>query len=183
MTEKNKKKFLKLAIEFIKLQLSANILFWGTIGGLFVLYDLLKWPQLAALATASIVAHVAFFIVNKEWVFDDNTGKRKTGGEVVRFVLFMGLNFFINLGIVMAASHYLSGIEAVASAFPGFDPTPYIGQVIAALFFTVWNFVGLKFWVFQDVKHHSLRTNYVKVKKGVTRHAKRVVRRVVRATQ
>lgn len=176
-SKKQKKKLFKLLIEFIKLQLSANILFWGTIGGLFVLYDVFEWPQLMALATASIAAHVVFFIVNKEWVFTDESGKRKTSREVVRFVLFMGLNYFINLGIVTAVSYYLSNVEAVTSAFPGFDPTPYIGQVVAALFFTVWNYVGLKFWVFQDVKHHSLRTNYVKAKKKVKHHAKRAVRR------
>ena len=177
-SKRQKKKLWKLVVEFIKLQLSANILFWGTMGGLFVLYDLLEWPQLMALATASIVAHVVFFIVNKEWVFSDESGKRKTSREVVRFVLFMGLNYFINLGIVTASSHYLSNVDAITGAFTDFDPTPYMGQVIAALFFTVWNYVGLKFWVFQDVKHHGLRTNYVKAKKKVKHHAKRVVRKV-----
>lgn len=164
-TKKQKKKLWKLAIEFIKLQLSANILFWGTLGGLFVLYELLEWPQFIALATASIIAHIVFFIVNKEWVFDDKTGKRKTSGEVVRFIVFMGINYFINLGIVTGLSHF-------------FDISPYIGQVIAAIFFTAWNFIGLKYWVFQEVKHHSLRTNYVKAKKKVKHHAKRVVRKV-----
>lgn len=166
MTTRNKKnKRLALLVEFIKLQLSANVLFWGTLAGLFVLHELIGWPQTIALATASIAAHVLFFIVNKEWVFNGDNGTRKTSREIVRFVLFMGLNYFINLAIVTGLSHY-------------FDLSPYLGQVVAALFFTIWNFIGLKYWVFQDVKHQGLRTGYAKTKKGVRRHVKRVVRRV-----
>lgn len=162
--KKQNKKLPALAVEFVKLQLSANILFWGTIGGLFLLYEIAGWGQTIALATASIVAHILFFLVNKEWVFDDITGKRKTSREIVRFVLFMGLNYIINLGIVTGLGYY-------------FGLNPYLGQVVAALFFTVWNFVGLKYWVFQDTKHHGLRIGYAKVKKGVKRHARRAVRR------
>ena len=180
-SKKQKKKLWKLLIEFIKLQLSANILFWGTIGGLFLLYDVLEWPQLMALATASIAAHIVFFLVNKEWVFSDESGNRKTSREVVRFVLFMGLNYFINLGIVTLSSNYLSRVDFIATAFDNFGPTPYMGQIIAALFFTFWNYIGLKFWVFQDTKHQSLRTKYARAKKGVKRHAKRATRSVARS--
>lgn len=164
--KKTKKKLFALAIEFIKLQLSANILFWVTMIGLFILNELFKWPQLAALATASIIAHILFFIVNKEWVFDDKTGKRKTSHEVGRFIIFMGVNYFINLGIVTTLHEY-------------FSISPYLGQFIAAIFFTIWNFVGLKYWVFQDVKHHGLRTSYAK-KKGVSHRARRTTRRTRR---
>lgn len=143
MRQKQKKHYLKLFFEFIKLQLAGNVLFWGTYIGFFVLEKLLHWPQLSALATASIIAHIAFFIVDKEWVFADKTGRRKTGGEIVRFIIFMGLNYFINLGIIEGLSRY-------------FDITPYIGQFVSAAFFTVWNFAGLKFWVFQEPQHHAI---------------------------
>ncbi len=149
MTEKKRKKLIKYVVEFVKLQLTGNILFWGTMGGYFVLHELVRISDLPALATASIFAHVLFFIVNKEWVFDDKTGKRKTGQEVTRFVLFMGLNYFINLGIITGLQHY-------------FAISPYIGQFIAGFFFTAWNFIGLRFWVFQEIQHHALNTKYVK---------------------
>ena len=162
MTEKNKKKYLKLLIEFIKLQLTGNILFWGTYGGYFVFHEIVRWDDLPSLATASLAAHVLFFFVNKEWVFDDKTGKRKTSREIIRFIIFMGLNFFINLGIITGLAHY-------------FGISPYIGQFISGLFFTFWSFIGLRFWVFQEVEHHSLRTKYVK--EGKARRAKRASNR------
>lgn len=143
MNKRRKKSLIKIAIEFIKLQLAGNILFWVTYAGFFVLHELLGWADLSALATASIVAHLCFFIADKEWVFNDKTGQRKTGVEVVRFILFMGMNYFINLGIIAGLDKY-------------FDVSPYIGQFVAAAFFTVWNFVGLRFWVFQEVHHHAI---------------------------
>jgi putative flippase GtrA len=135
--EKIKKQFtLKNLIQFIKLQLAGNILFWGTYIGFFLLYEFAHWSQTAALATASIIAHTAFFIVDKKWVFHEHEGRRKTRVELFRFIAFMGLNYFINLGIITGLSVY-------------FDITPYVGQFISALFFTFWTFIGLKYWVFR----------------------------------
>lgn len=140
MEEKIKKQLtLANLIQFIKLQIAGNILFWGTYAGYPVFHEWLQWPEMAALATASIIAHILFFIADSEWVFNEkgkNGKESKTTAEIVRFVLFMGLNYFINLGIIWMLSHY-------------FDLTPYIGQFISALFFTLWNFVGLKYWVFR----------------------------------
>lgn len=162
MSAQQKKKRLKLVVEFIKLQLSGNILFWGTYIGYFLLHQLANWNDITALAIASIFAHCLFFIANKEWVFDDKTGKRKTSQEMIRFILFMGMNYFINLGIIAGLEHYL-GL------------TPYIGQFVAGLFFSAWNFIGLRFWVFQEIQHHALTTKYVK--EGKQRRARGKQRR------
>ena len=151
MKRAQKASLIETAIEFVKLQLAGNILFWGTYIGYFLLEDVAQWGYMEALVTASLAAHFLFFIANKEWVFEDETGKRKTSVEVLRFIIFMGLNFFINLGIVVGLQQY-------------FDITPYIGQFISGFFFTIWSFVGLKYWVFRDVKHPAL-TIHTKVKK------------------
>jgi len=152
MNRTQKKSLIETAIEFVKLQLAGNILFWGTYIGYFLLFELAGWGYMEALVTASLASHLLFFIVNKEWVFEDETGKRKTSIEAIRFALFMGLNFFINIAIVTGLQQYL-------------DISPYIGQFISAFFFTIWSFVGLKYWVFRDVKHPAL-TIKTKVKKS-----------------
>ena len=136
MKQKDKKSLIKLAIEFLKLQLAGNILFWGTYVGYFSFHELLKLDQVSSLVIASLIAHALFFLANRNWVFDDKTGQRKTSGEVVRFIIFMGINFFINIGIIQTLS-IVYGI------------TPYIGQFISAMFFVAWNFIGLKWWVFE----------------------------------
>ncbi|MGB3023194.1 MAG: GtrA family protein [Candidatus Saccharimonadales bacterium] len=144
MKAKQKKSLIKAAIEFVKLQLAGNVLFWGTYIGYFVSDKILHRPSIMALAVASLIAHALFFVINREWIFSDKTGDRKTRNELVRFIIFMGLNFCINLGIIAGLETYL-GLS------------PYVGQFVAGLFFTVWTFVGLKFWVFHETKrHHAL---------------------------
>lgn len=140
MPEKIKKKIFKNILQFLKLQLAGNVLFWGTYAGNALFREVLHWSSAQSLATASVVAHIAFFIIDKNWVFSTKTGKAKTSGEIVRFIIFMGFNYFLNLGIVLGLEQY-------------FGITSYIGQFISALFFTFWTWLGLKFWVFRHARH------------------------------
>lgn len=133
---KTKKKRIKLVTQFIKLQLAGNVLFWGTYAGYWLLNNILGWQELPSLLIASAVAHVMFFIVDKQWVFADKSGVRKTRAEILRFIAFMGFNFALNIVIIETLSIY-GGIK------------PEIGQFIASAFFTFWSFFGLRFWVFQ----------------------------------
>lgn len=152
MNRRQKRSLIETAIEFVKLQLAGNILFWGTYIGYFVGREVVGWDSMTSLVISSLCAHFLFFLANKEWVFEDETGKRKTGVEAVRFIIFMGLNFFINIGIITGLDNY-------------YDIDPYIGQFISAFFFTIWSFIGLKYWVFRDVKHPAL-TIKTKAKKN-----------------
>ena len=136
MNKKNKKSLLKTAFQFIKLQAVGNILFWGTYAGYFISDVVFHKPTLLALAISSLLAHALFFILSRDWVFDPEGKQRKTRAEVVRFIIFMGVNYFLNLGIIYGLERY-------------FGLTPYIGQFISAGFSTLWNFVGLKWWVFR----------------------------------
>ena len=130
---------------FVKLQLAGNILFWVTYAGYFILHQILGWESFLSLAVASIAGHALFFIADKEWVFSTKTGGRKSQEEVIRFIIFMGINYCINLVFITLLERKL-GI------------TPYIGQFVSGLFFTVWTFVGLRYWVFNEAKHsHALK--------------------------
>lgn len=156
--QKKKKQLIRLAVDFIKLQLAGNVLFWGTYIGYFVLNNVYHWAELPALMVASTIAHILFFIVDKEWVFADKSGRRKTNAEVLRFLAFMGFNYALNIVIIETLSRY-AGIE------------PEIGQFIAAAFFTAWNFLGLRFWVFPVPQHHAITVHIPK--KEVTRGRRR----------
>jgi putative flippase GtrA len=134
---------LKLLVEFIKLNIAGNVLFWGTYFGFTVFDKIFHWPELPALATASILAHILFFIIDKEWVFEDKTGKRKTRDELVKFGIFMGFSFFLNIAIIEGLSKF-AGVS------------PYIGQFVAAGFFVLWNFIGLRWWVFKEMRHQAI---------------------------
>lgn len=165
--EKIKKQFtLKNLIQFIKLQLAGNILFWGTLIGSFILHEVLGKSEFVSLVVASIIAHAMFFVADKEWVFNDTGKNRKSSSEVARFILFMGLNFFINLAIVTSVHGYLTTndiyIGFLRDLYQQVDVNLYIAQFVSAAFFTFWTFIGLKYWVFREAQHHaSLRTKNV----------------------
>lgn len=132
----------RLFIQFVKVNIAGNVLFWTTYLCFPLFYEVFGWERMLSLVVASLIGNVLFFIIDKEWVFNTSKSARKTRAEVVKFIVFMTLNFFINIAIVEGLARYL-------------DITPYIGQIVSALFFSVWNFIGLKFWVFQDTHHHA----------------------------
>ncbi len=157
MNKKTKKSLIKTALQYLKLQVSGNILFIGTYLGYLYSDKVLHQPSLAALAVASIFAHILFFLLSRDWVFSEKTGRRKSLDELLRFIVFMGLNFFINLGII-------AGLEVYAGI------SPYIGQFVAGLFFSVWTYLGLKFWVFRHIRHVRHAAITIETKR---KHAKR----------
>lgn len=149
MKKRQKRKLIKLALTFIKLQLAGNILFYGTLGGSFLFSRLFDWPPILDVAVASILAHILFFIVNKEWIYNKKTSQRKSRQEIRRFILFMGTNYFINLGLIYIFTRFIGVNE-------------FIAQVMAAGFFAVWNFLGFQFWVFETTKHPAITYHSVK---------------------
>lgn len=156
MKQKQKKSLIKTALQFIKLQIAGNVLFWGTLLGTALFAEVIGWPDLWSLATASLIAHGLFFVIDKEWVFADKKGKRKTNREITRFILFMGFNFLLNISI----------IQTLIALTP---LNVYASQFVAATFFTFWNFAGLKFWVFQMPEHHAITVHKVGHKHHVRR--------------
>lgn len=154
MKKRQKRHLIASIVEFIKLQLAGNILFWGTLGGTFVLKELMHWSELAALATAALVAHVFFFLADKNWVFDEKNKRRKTSTEITRFVIFMGMNYCINIALTQLW-WVLFGVSV------------YVAQFLNSIFFTFWTYAGLKLWVFHPdhtrhpaLTYHSPRKAY-----------------------
>ena len=140
MNKKTKKILLTRSVEFLKLQVAGNILFWGTFLGNTLLMEVFCWPSYLSLPVASIVFHGVFFVVDKNWVFSDKTGQRKTKSELFRFTVFMSFNYFLNLVIIL-------GLEQQ------FGVSVHLGQFVASAIFAVWSYLGLKYWVFRYVRH------------------------------
>lgn len=178
-TQKTKTNPLTYVWEFIKLQLAGNILFVGTMAGFFIGEHLLKAPLLPSLIVAGVLAHIIFFIVNRNWVFavDDAAPNRQT---MWRFGLFMGLNFVLSVLLIELFAYTLrqtpdaSITTTLYSLWTHLTSwlTPgtltenwqyYVAQVLSGLVFSVWSFVGLRFWVFpssrpyvEASRHHAL---------------------------
>lgn len=86
------------------------------------------------------------FLLERYWVFKT---KKPTTLMIAakRYVIYTALNaFLLNYAILLALSK--NGIQ------------PEIGQFIAAGFFTIWNYVWYKFWVFKDMDKRPRRTRH-----------------------
>jgi len=153
--KRSRKQLIRIAIQFLKLQVAGNIIFWGTYIGYFVSDYFFNKPELWALAVASLIAHGIFFVVSREWVFNTETGERKSRQEIRRFIIFMGFNYFLNLAIIEGLRMY-------------FGLSPYIGQFISGFFFGIWTYVGLKFWVFAGT-NTTPKPTFIQSAKRVTR--------------
>ena len=132
-----RKHMIHLVIQFVKLQLAGSIIFLGTYLGYFLSDYFFDRPTLYALALSSLIAHAIFFLVSREWIFDKKTGKKRSRQQIVRFALFMGMNYVLNLMIIEGLRQY-------------FDLSPYVGQLISGLALGLWGYFGLKVWVFQE---------------------------------
>jgi putative flippase GtrA len=147
-TNKNSiSKHRKLLIQFAEYMVSGGVWFWSGYIIIVTLDDYigLFWANLIGNA----VGITLNFLINRYWVF--RTKKRTDKGATAwRYIIYTGLNAFLLNYLI------LHGLEE------GLGIDPAIGQFIASAFFTVWNFVWYKLWVFKDhpapprrTKHHA----------------------------
>jgi putative flippase GtrA len=138
-TKSKKRKALDLSWEFVKLQIAGNIPFWGTYIINATLDKGFNTDKFQALLIGTILSNVLFFIVDDRWVFSRTRNKRKTGNEVLKFIVFMSFSALLTFNITWQLYSTL-GVST------------YIGQFISAALSIIWTFVGLRFWVFAPAR-------------------------------
>ena len=141
--KKLKKKQVKEAKRFTQYMIGGGAQFWVGYGA-FALLDLVFhipfWPN--KIVAYFIGASINFFI-ERYWVF----GRKKLGRQQLetsaqRFYFLMAVNFILDLAIV-------GGLRELGL-------TPYLGQFASAGFFTIWNYLLFKLWVFHRAKRKGL---------------------------
>lgn len=137
-TKAEMKRRQRLFIQFVEYLVGGGVWFWsGYI--LIVLLDNhigLFWANLIGNA----VGITLNFLIQYFWAFRT---KRKTSIELTagRYVVYTLLNaFLLNYLILKGLRDYL-GLP------------PEIGQFIASGFFTIWNYIWYKLWVFPEKEH------------------------------
>lgn len=116
--------------------ISGGAYFWSGYAAFFigdkVLHLNLWWAKLGA----NLFGWIINYLLQRYWVFKNpNLSKHKT--EVTtRYIIITLVDFVIDYLIVRQLK--VLGI------------TPYIGQFISSGFFTVWNYLWYRFWVFPD---------------------------------
>jgi putative flippase GtrA len=131
MPKKKTKPLLKQIIEYF---ITGGVWFWT---GYILIVSLdgivgLFWANFIGNA----VGITLNFILSRYWVFSGNKDK-DLAGTTWKYIIYTVLNAFI-LNYLILLGLKRVGIE------------PEIGQFIAAGFFTVWNYVWYKLWVFKE---------------------------------
>ncbi|HSX17917.1 MAG TPA: GtrA family protein [Candidatus Saccharimonadales bacterium] len=145
--KKLNKRRRKLLIQFIEYMISGGAYFWSGYALFAYLWSGLHWSLWWAKLSANIFGWTINFILQRYWVFRNPHLKGKLGRVSTRFMIITLVDFVMDYFIIYGLRHYI-GL------------TPYIGQFVSSGFFTIWNYLWYRFWVFPErlpAPHHPAR--------------------------
>jgi putative flippase GtrA len=121
-------------IQFLQYMVGGTVYFWSGYIVFAIGYSGLGWNWLWAKMAADVVGWTLNYAVQRYWAFSSKSLTHHEGRTVSKF----GLVALANLGL-----DYLIiwGLKTIGIS-------PYVGFFISAGFFTVWNYLWYRFWVF-----------------------------------
>lgn len=124
--------------------ISGGLYFWTGYIVFFVADTFLGFNLFWAKLVANVVGWTVNFLVLRFWVFANPDLAKHQVDVTGRYIFITLVNFLLDYVIV-----YLLTLVGV---------TPYIGQFVSAGFFTVWNYIWYKTFVFTTHLHRRPRT-------------------------
>lgn len=138
--KKSQKREVRRITEYM---ISGGAFFWS---GYVVLLGLNWWlgPDFLWLSTtvSYIVGWVVNYVLQRYWVFNNPRLAKHQGEVTYRYIVISAINLVLNYLIIKAWVNLGFPVE--------------VGPFIASGFFTVWNYLWYKFWVFPE-KFHQLK--------------------------
>ncbi len=126
----------KLIIQFIEYMISGGAYFWSGYALFAYLWSGLDWSLWWATITSSVFGWTVNYILQRYWVFTNKNLKGHQTQVTSRYIFITLVDFVLNYFILYSLRKV--GI------------TPYIGQFVSSGFFTVWNYLWYRFWVFPE---------------------------------
>lgn len=123
--------------QIVQYSITGGAWFWSGYAMFALCYSILGLDIVPSKIISYIFGLVINFILERFWVFDSKQARKNLDKVTFKYVLLSALNLVLDTLIVWSLS--LQGI------------TPYIGQFVSAGFFTVWNYVWYKLWVFARI--------------------------------
>lgn len=128
------KKHPRALIQFVEYMISGGVYFWAGYALFAYLWSGLHWNLWWSTITSNVFGWVINYILQRFWVFKNSSlsvhKTQVTGRYALITLVDFGLNYLI-----------LYGLRQVGI-------TPYLGQFASAGFFTIWNYLWYRFWVF-----------------------------------
>lgn len=129
-----KKKNQQEVKRIVKYLISGGAYFWSGYAMFFVCDRLLGMDLWWAKLVANLTGWSVNYVLQRYWAFNNPQLKSLRTQVTTRYIIITAVNFVLDYLIV-------SSLKALGL-------TPYLGQFVSAGFFTVWNYLWYKFWVF-----------------------------------
>lgn len=144
------KKQHKLIVQFIEYMISGGVYFWVGYVLLDVFYYAWNWNLWWSTIVSNVIGWGVNYVLQRFWVFKNTELKEHQTQVTGRYIAITLVDFLLNYLI-------LDGLKAI-------DITPAIGQFISAGFFTIWNYLWYRFWVFpQKGDHLKLKMSFTRI--------------------
>jgi putative flippase GtrA len=130
---KDSKRNRKLIVQFIEYMISGGAYFWSGYALFAVLWSALHWSLWWAKLAANIFGWTVNFLMQRYWVFNNKSLKGHQTQVTGRYIFITLVDFVLGI-------------------------SPYIGQFVSSGFFTVWNYIWYRFWVFPETMTKKKKT-------------------------
>jgi putative flippase GtrA len=130
-------------VRFIKYTVAGSLWFWSGYGVFAIGYSGLHWQWWQAKLLGDFVGWVLNYLAQRYWAFASSGLRLREMEHASRYVILSSGNFVLDYALI-------GGLYAVGVS-------PYIGAFISSGFFTLWNFLWYKYWVFPEGKPDALR--------------------------
>lgn len=126
-------------VQFVQYMVSGGLYFWTGYLVFFICYSGFHWSLWWAKIIADVIGWIVNYGLQRFWVFSSPTLSEHRIEVTGRYAVITLVDFLLDYLIVRELK--VVGIS------------PYIGQFISAGFFTVWNYVWYRWWVFPETHH------------------------------
>lgn len=135
------KKPKSLRTQLAEYFVAGGAFFWSGYIAFAIFDSVFHWPLFIAKQTANLIGLTVNYVLEDRWVFKHGKARipydrRRTTRYIIITIVNFGIDYLIVLGL------------------KDIGITPYLGQFVSAGFFTIWNFLWYKYWVFA---HHPSR--------------------------
>lgn len=130
---KKEKREVKRITEYM---VSGGAYFWSGYLAFFLIDQVLHGSFFWAKSLSTLLGWTVNYLLQRYWVFNNPKLKKHETEVTDRYIFITLVNFVLDYLIVW-------GLKNVGV-------TPYIGQFISSGFFTVWNYLWYRLWVFPE---------------------------------
>lgn len=124
-------------IQFIEYLVGGGVFFWSGYATFALLYSGFHWEWWQAKLLADTIGWTLNYLVQRYWAFANKSLKQHEGTNRTRYIIVSVVDTVLDYCIV-------GGLNALGIS-------PYAGMFVAAGFFTIWNYLLYRFWVFPEV--------------------------------